>query len=576
MNRIITNLIYAICCIAIVSTVSSCKSDKGEKSMEDLLNEETITLDFSINGEVKPGADRIGQDISEVTYNEDPMNEDYVMHITIGDSIYFKDKSNVPPEVAKNRKWFINTQELEQTGPEVAWYSDIVSNIRVTLKYSNDYVVQKGIYLKEDLGGFEDFMEEENAEDSEAADALAEEEVFDPYANEPETKEPVKEPAKQTATAAKSEKPASKPKVEKPKVEKKKVEIKNVDFSASFTTVEAGKGVLFRDQSVPASAINVRVWDFGDGINMTTRGSSVQHAFAKEGNYTVKLCLNYSSKCYTKDITVTPAKTVLVATKPKKKETPKAAKPVEKPKVSKVYFSLPTTGKVGRPIVIEDTSIPSSAVSSRSWFVNGSNIGLTNKRLSRTFDKPGKYTVKLCVNGSSTDCHSSNIEIAEEKKVVAAPTKKVNTAEEEEFLCFSTARGGMRSAQRCPSADKKYVSTKTTVKLKPQTTMELRNATIYGSDVGYVDIVLKATDGSLTKRIKNAQVLPGRSIIELGTMAVTLEKGKMYTLDIIPPSDGSLELEDGGSCNSQFNPHKNLEISYEGNKMVLMDIKFCF
>lgn len=530
-----------------ITMVSSCKGDKGNKSLEDVFSEEDMVLDFTINGQKKPGFDRIGQDYLDTDYYDDPQNEDHVMHIGIGDTIYFRDESKLPADIKENRKWYIDANELPDTGEEVAWYSDIPSTFMVTLKFGDGYTVQKGVYLHDDLESFSDFLEEDEEETSEAV------------ADNSSSSQNSSRSNNSSSTTSTPPPPPPKP------------TINNVDFSFASPTIEAGKGLVFRDQSTPASAINVRVWDFGDGNNQQTRGSTVKHVFRKEGSYKVKLCLNYSSKCTSKTISVTPATQVLVTTPPKTKDnsstTSTNATPPPKAEVSKVFFSMPSTAKVGKPVTIEDTSIPQSAVTKRDWFVNGSNINLNRSKLSRTFDKGGKYEIRLCVNESQKDCYSSVITVEED-----APL----TSDSEEFLCMSTKKVGVRSANKCPVIEVKKINNNTKVTLKPTTTIELRNATLYGVDVGFVDVKLTSSDGKLNKILKKVQILPGRSKVEFGEFATTLEKGKTYTLEVVMPSDGSLFVEDAGACNTDYPQSDELNINYENNNMVLMDIKFCY
>lgn len=86
----------------ILITISSCKGDKNSQSLDELLDEgANIDLNFSINGKTKN--DRIGLDFSKNLYFDDPKNEDYVTYVTIGDSIYFEDKTIIPEEMSKAR-----------------------------------------------------------------------------------------------------------------------------------------------------------------------------------------------------------------------------------------------------------------------------------------------------------------------------------------------------------------------------------------------------------------------------------------------------------------------------------------
>lgn len=85
----------------------------------------------------------------------------------------------------------------------------------------------------------------------------------------------------------------------------KKPEVTSVDFNLPETAV-VGTSVNLMDRSQPSSAVVKRRWSFGDGTpDLNTGKSSVSHVFNKAGKYTVKVCVNDSDKCSSKEIEIT-------------------------------------------------------------------------------------------------------------------------------------------------------------------------------------------------------------------------------------------------------------------------------
>ncbi len=575
----------------------SCKGDKAETDPSQLFEGPSV-INFLVNSEQLPNQDRINKDYTMTEYHEDRQNKDHVLHVPIYDTIYFEDVSQFKGEVPGKRRWHIDSEQLTSNNKEVAFYSEEVGPAIVTLKYDDFNLVMKAIYFTDqvdyDSPVASDELEDEGDDSGEMA-VLSEEEVVsnsDLYA-EKEEELVVNTKTKQTTsnqevssynqTSTNSSK--STPVVPAKTVTKpKEVKVQKVDFSVSKTVVETGESISFKDMSFPAEAVKNQVWDWGDGNTMSIRRGAVKYSYLNPGTYTVKLCLNYSSDCKSKTITVKKAKESVLETPVVKKEEPKEVKVAEKPKptVSKVSISSASKTLVGKPIEVRDETYPAEAVTSREWFINGVKSNLTNKRFSKTFDKAGTYTLKLCVNGSNL-CETKTITVEEKPKPKVEPVKEVAKATsaspsaESEFFAIDASRSGLRSSQRCPESDVEFHTGNTEITLSPKVRMELMNARIYGQKVGLAKVTLKAADGSLTRKINNVQILPGPSTIEFGDFGIVLKSGKKYVMTIEPMSSSeTVALENGGKCNTSFASDNRLDVSYKDNVMTLFDIKFGF
>lgn len=599
------------CLIVIALLLSACKKDKTETDPSALFDGPS-TINFLVNSEQLPSQDRINKDYTMVEYREDRMNKDHVIQVPIYDTIYFKDISQFKGEVPGKRRWYIDEEELISNNKEVAFYSEEVGPAIVTMKFDDFNYVMKGIFFTDLIDYDDPAADNDDVVDVEPDmsvmpddEVVSNEDLYkerepDPVVEtrpstnyqQPKPSTSTTKPAVTTSTSKSSlnststrttPTTTSKPAVAAPP---KKVEVQTVDFSVSKTSVETGESISFKDMSYPSEAVKNQVWDWGDGNTMAIRRGAVKYSYLNPGTYTVKLCLNYSSKCKSKKITVKEAKKAIVAAPAVVKEEPKEVKEVEKPKptVSKVTISSASKTLVGKPIEIKDETYPAEAVTSREWFINGEKSNLTNKRFSKTFEKAGTYKVKLCINGGSSLCETKTITVEEKPKPEPKPepTKEVSKAStppaaETEFFAMDASRSGLRSSQRCPDSDVEFYTGKTEITLSPVVRMELMNARIYGQKVGLAKVTLKAMDGSITRKINNVQILPGPSTIEFGDFGIILKAGKKYMLTIEPMSSAeTVALENGGKCNTTFASDNKLEVSYKDNVMTLFDIKFGF
>ncbi len=71
-----------------------------------------------------------------------------------------------------------------------------------------------------------------------------------------------------------------------------KPKVSSVSFRSSKTTADVGDAITFTDQSSPVSAIERRVWEFGDGTQRVSSSAGVTHSYNQAGSYTVSLCIN--------------------------------------------------------------------------------------------------------------------------------------------------------------------------------------------------------------------------------------------------------------------------------------------
>lgn len=595
LTRILSGSFPSFIIFTLVSLlfVFSCKSDKKDTNPVDLF-EGPNSINFTMEGKQLAGSDQIGKDLTMLDYQEDRSNKDHVIHVPINDSVYFKDVSQFKGDPPGARQWYIDEQKLESNGKEVAFFSEEVGPTIVTLKFDDYNYVMKGVYFTDEFSfseGMEDPEEvEEIDSDQSLADATASnyDEPTQSASKPVEQPRVAEKPRNVEQTRAVEKQPAvSKPAPVEKTVQKRppppppvKREITKVDFSANKTSVETGEKISFRDLSEPGVAINQRVWDWGDGSTTPTRGVTAGYSYFKPGTYTVKLCLNYSNKCSSKKITVKEKEKAIVAPPPPPKKEPVKVEVKEIP-VSKVVISSASKTLVGKPIEISDGSYPMDAVKARTWYVNGEKTNITKKRFSKTFDKAGKYTIKLCVNGT-TLCESKMISIEDKPKppppppVKKATTTTTKTAPVEEFFPMANSKTGLRSSQRCPDADSKWHDGESELVITPTVQMELLNARIYGQKVAQATVTLKSSDGKVKRTINNVQILPGPSTIEFGDFGVVLSPGTKYTITITPKSGETLSLDNGGACNTSFAADDRLGVSYKDNVMTLYDIKFSY
>ena len=571
---------FALLLLAFTFFAVSCKSDKKSSNPADLFDGPN-TINFTINGEQIVGGDQINKDLTMLDYQEDRTNKDHVLHIPINDSIYFKDISQFKDGAPDGRQWYVDEQPLSQSGKEVAFYSEEVGPAIITLKYDDYNYVMKGVFFTDAFDMSDDFAEATNddMEDMTQVDnSSASSNNDEDYSAIKSTEKPMVQstPSSSSKTSNNSSSSSSQTKstVSTPPPPPVKREITKVDFSVSKLSVETGEKVVFRDLSEPAIAVENRVWDWGDGNTMPTRGSTAGYSFYKPGTYNVKLCLNYSSNCTTKTITVTKAKEAIVAAPVPVKEEKKPE--VKEVKVSQVVISAASKTQVGKPIEFKDESFPAEAVKSREWYINGEKSNVSFSKFSKAFENPGNYTIKLCVNGDNSMCTSKVINVEEKPKPTPVPVTASSSSTEstDEFFAVASSRTGLRNSQRCPETEVSWHNAVSEMVLSPTVRLELMNARIFGKKVAYAKATLKSSDGSINKTINNVQILPGPSTIEFGDFGIILQPGKKYTLIVEPMPGQEMELENGGNCNKNFAADDRLGVSYKDNIMVLYDIKF--
>lgn len=562
--------------LVIMLAFSACKGDKQEKSIKDLY-EGPDKINFLINGEEITGPDgnsndKIGVDFPTSYYYENKQNPEIVHLVPTMDSVIFKDISQFSEGAPGERQWFLDGQPLGKSGKEVAIYSEVAGTSEVILKFNDQTYVRKGIYFTDVVDYSEDFAtvdtEEEPMEEETEEMAMVEETEKTVRSTPP----PPPSRKKTNTNTNNSSRPA-KNTVKSTPPPPPPAEIERVDFKIDKLTAETGEKIFFTDASEPAIAVKNRVWDWGDGITSSTRGRTFGYSYSKPGNYTVKLCLNYSSKCTTKTIKITKAEQVIVEAPPKATPPPE----VKKAEVSKVVINSASKTIVGKPIEVKDDSYPGSAVTSRSWYVNGKKENFTSSKFSKTFDKPGNYTIKLCVNGE-TKCTTKVITIEDKPKPVetASTSSSATSNVDEEFFAMATSRTGLRTSQRCPEDNAKWFDGKTEVTLTPKVMLELMSATYVGKKIGKAKITLRSADGKVNEVINNSQILPNTSTIELGDFTTVLQPGTTYTLTVEPMSGSEVLLEDGGNCNTSFAADERLGVSYKDNVMTLYNLKFAY
>ncbi len=177
-------------------------------------------------------------------------------------------------------------------------------------------------------------------------------------------------------------------------------------FSRSTQIAEVGKSVVFTDRSEPVYLIKNRKWTFGDGTVKNGTNNTISHTYNKEGSYDVKLCLNDGSKCIT-----LPVKVI------KKKEELKTA--LFKVSQKKV--------KTGVTISFNDNSPLQDQITKRRWdFGNGITRTTYNQAINYTYNRPGKYKVRMCLNDTQV-CQTETVVVeAKENRVITSVSFKVD------------------------------------------------------------------------------------------------------------------------------------------------------
>ena len=180
--------------------------------------------------------------------------------------------------------------------------------------------------------------------------------------------------------------------------------------------VNQGEIITFRNASTPPSYITDYAWTVN---KKKYTQSDIQFTIDKPGNYTIKLCVNGNADCTTSKLRVKEVKSDI-------RETPVT-----------VIINAPSIGTVGQRIEISDMSSPGSAVNRRTWTVDGKSYSRQTQNL--TFDRPGEYNIKLCINGNQ-NCSTKKITIvasSADQPVVSAQISAPNAAKVGETVTFS-------------------------------------------------------------------------------------------------------------------------------------------
>ncbi len=407
------------------------------------------------------------------------------------------------------------------------------------------------------------------------------------------------------------------------------------DFTISNPKPAKWEAIVLEDISETDKNIEQRLWDFGDGTIIPTKGQKVKYSYDRAGVYEVKLCVNMTNSCKRKRIIVTefnedkPNVIVENLNNSQNENLAKAdfagPKNVESqaqntnqsnkrdfydapsseietmPKrnveivLQNVGFDLPTEIQAGLPVRIKDQSFPDEAIRSRSWFIDGEKQFFHQRTVNYIFDTPGTYEIKMCLNKKADQCMVQKINVyqkqplKDEVKEVVAQQKEKQINQERPityipvvskptkgFMCQSYGKAGLKSKYKC-TTEKDFHYGNAIVNITPNKTLELQNAEIYGEIDGYMDVFL-LDDGFIELgRIKNVQVLPGYSTIEFADLAFTLEKGKSYSILLKPKNTNGrkIGLENASTCQVPIYQNDDLTVDYQGKAFVMYDIKYC-
>lgn len=397
------------------------------------------------------------------------------------------------------------------------------------------------------------------------------------------------------------------------------------DFTVSDPSPAKWQAIVLEDISETDIEITKRLWDFGDGTIIPTKGNKVKYSYSSAGVYEVKMCLNLTNNCKRRRIIVrepTSSDQLPVVTqstksdksqsandlrkesktrklvaqedfsKPATNSTPKSVVS-EKLEVQNLGFEIPDKMQAGLPVRMKDSSFPDDAINSRNWYIDGEKQNFHQRTINYIFDTPGTYEIKMCLNNKLDLCIVKKINVYQrqivEKKPEEGVTQKSAKSSQDRiityvpvppkptlgFMCQSYGRTGLQSKYKC-TEDKEYFFGNAIVNLEPAVDMELQNAEIYGNKDGYMDVLLLDEEFVELGRIKNVQVLPGYSTIEFADLAFTLEKGKKYSLLLKPKSGkNKIGLENSANCSVPAYNNSDLKIQYQGKAMVIYDLKYC-
>ncbi|WP_336515869.1 PKD domain-containing protein [Pollutibacter soli] len=146
-------------------------------------------------------------------------------------------------------------------------------------------------------------------------------------------------------------------------------------FSAVNPTGCKGLNVNFNDESFGDGAVNIvnRIWDFGDGVIISTTQTSVQHQYVRAGTFSVKLKVVDAAGC----IDSLVIRNLITTSEPKAS-----------------FIVADSITCPGRPLQFSSTSTPAS-VNIFTWTFGDGSAPQTGRNEVHTYNAVGNYTVKL-------------------------------------------------------------------------------------------------------------------------------------------------------------------------------------
>lgn len=558
-------------------TVFSCKNTEKRHEIE---------VNFLINdSELQSlGMDYNEDDLS--LYKNDP---DKVYFTEVGKLVEFKDISI--SKTAVKRKWYLDNEEWGKPGldvitlPAFTHIFDTPGLYRIKLVLDNEEMVSKLVRVVEKSG---DLVRNSNGITNEKTfeSDLGDFEIF--------------------------------------------------DFTISDTSPEKWEPIVLEDISKTKTEITNRLWDFGDGTIIPTKGAKVKYSYAQSGVYEVKMCVNLTNNCKRKRIIIREVskdnlasnvlkpstnqekknKALVQANTSSKKNSESGNASGAQNKVSEdfsiskkiktvpsnseelivqnVDFELPEKIQAGLPVRFKDLAYPDEAIKSRTWFIDDNKQYFHQRTINYIFDSPGTYDIKMCINNKLDLCVSKKINVYQNKVVVLEkpidemPKKievgesklisyiPINSKPSRGFMCELYGKAGLQAKYKC-TENKSFYYGNAIVNLKTNIDMELQNAEIYGETDGYIDVLLLDENFAEIGRIINVQVLPGYSTIEFADLSFTLKKNKNYSLLLKPKPNGrrKIGLENAESCNVPTYFNEDLQIEYQGKALVIYDLKYC-
>lgn len=563
---------HSLICLAFLTFVS-CNENGGDKEAIP-----SIQVDFLINND---DLESLGFDYSPNDLNLYKNDPDKVFFAQVGEQIEFKDISAA--DIPTNKTWLLDGEEWKaneiNTGdfPSFKYTFDVAGLYKVSLSMGDMHVATKYVRVL-DRSGVDIINSPKVLSRNEgdlSSDGLVEEDL----------KKESKGESKSTG----------------------------VHFDASSDKLVQGQSVTFTDNTELGEEIEIRVWDFGDGTVMPTKGNRVKYNYILPGTYEVKLCLNYSDLCTSKKITVNhkPKDELEKSVVSKNKQAGENKESINQDNFFRsISFDSPSKTKVGIPVRCTDKSSPISSVWKRDWFINGEKQNYSHQFVDMVFDRAGEYVIKMCLNNQRANCIEKRIKVFEsgavpesEIALAESPKKKVDSASEgekssrsegkisepkqtpplvlnpirDEFICRSYSKAGFKAKYRCLK-DKAWYEGTATIKVQPKTNLELLNTIVYGSEVGLVDVLVLSTDNRILGRLENVQVLPGHTSIELSEMGLTLLKGKSYYLVIVPLERKGkyVTFESAVACKQFYKEEDHVSLDFLQDAFILFDIKYCY